>query len=433
MSLLRDGKPISSTNSGDVKTAAANVLKLKSSRCAGSRASTTRSASGTVGDEPPLVGHRPTRRCSQLEAPGHDWQYEIDKEGVPVGSDTIVIPKNAPHPNTAMLFLDWMLAARELGGQPPYIGYPMMTTPGLRPYATLVKKYPWLKITIPEVAEGPALRHRLGRAEALEQRPVGQDQGVGAAGRDRTTDPRGRAACGAASGTRSSSRPASGCSRCSSSRSASSWRSRSRARTSSATRSTTGRSRAGLPARYSTVLATRSCRRSSTRWRSPPATTALCLLVGYPMAYVIARYGGRVRHLLVALLILPWFVDYLVRIYAWVALLGDNGLVNGVLHDLGMGGDPPIQFLEHLVGGDRRAGLQLLPVHDAADLRRGRAHGPGARRGRQGPLRHALADVPARHAAGDLAGRARRLRARLPAGARATSRTPSSSAGRTRR
>jgi spermidine/putrescine transport system permease protein len=75
------------------------------------------------------------------------------------------------------------------------------------------------------------------------------------------------------------------------------------------------------------------------------ATTALCLLVGYPVAYVIARFGGRVRHVLVVLLILPWFVDYLIRIYAWIALLGDDGVVNGWLHDLGLGGNPPVQFL----------------------------------------------------------------------------------------
>ena len=66
-------------------------------------------------------------------------------------------------------------------------------------------------------------------------------------------------------------------------------------------------------------------------------TTVLCLLIGYPVAYVIARYGGRVRHLLVSLpRVLPWFVDYLIRVYAWIVLLGDNGVVNGWLGDLGM-------------------------------------------------------------------------------------------------
>ena len=65
-------------------------------------------------------------------------------------------------------------------------------------------------------------------------------------------------------------------------------------------------------------------------------TTALCLLIGYPVAYYIARYGGRYRNVLIALLVLPFFVNYLVRTYAWVALLADEGLVNNALIDIGL-------------------------------------------------------------------------------------------------
>src|SRR5579872_1958124 len=75
------------------------------------------------------------------------------------------------------------------------------------------------------------------------------------------------------------------------------------------------------------------------------ATTLLCLLIGYPVAYMIARYAGRFKNLLVVLIILPWFADYLVRIYAWFVLLGDEGLVNGALHMLGFSGSPPVIFL----------------------------------------------------------------------------------------
>jgi spermidine/putrescine transport system permease protein len=66
------------------------------------------------------------------------------------------------------------------------------------------------------------------------------------------------------------------------------------------------------------------------------ATTALCLLIGYPVAYYIARYGGKYRNALIALLVLPFFVNYLVRTYAWVALLADEGLVNNAVVDLGL-------------------------------------------------------------------------------------------------
>ena len=66
------------------------------------------------------------------------------------------------------------------------------------------------------------------------------------------------------------------------------------------------------------------------------ATTVLCLVIGYPVAYYIARYGGRYRNALIALLVLPFFVNYLVRTYAWVALLADDGLVNSAIVDLGL-------------------------------------------------------------------------------------------------
>ncbi len=69
-------------------------------------------------------------------------------------------------------------------------------------------------------------------------------------------------------------------------------------------------------------------------------TTVLCLAIGYPVAYYVARYGGRYRNALIALLVLPFFVNYLVRTYAWVALLADEGLVNNGLRDLGLIDDP---------------------------------------------------------------------------------------------
>ncbi len=140
------------------------------------------------------------------------------------------------------------------------------------------------------------------------------------------------------------------------------------------------------------------------------ATVALCLLLGYPVAYYIARFGGRHKHVLIALVVLPFFVNYLVRTYAWVALLSDEGVVNGVL-----GLDDPIRFLNTPVRGDRRARLRLPRVHDPAGLRGARPHGPGADRGRQGPLRLGLEHVLARDVADDVPGRAGRHRARVPA------------------
>ena len=56
--------------------------------------------------------------------------YQTNKEGIPVGSDTMVVLKNAPHPNTAQLFLNWMLAPEHSSQNVKQIGYPMMTKSG---------------------------------------------------------------------------------------------------------------------------------------------------------------------------------------------------------------------------------------------------------------------------------------------------------------
>ena len=95
------------------------------------------------------------------------------------------------------------------------------------------------------------------------------------------------------------------------------------------------------------------------------ATVALCLLIGYPVAYYIAIFGGRWKHVLVAMVVLPFFVNYLVRTYAWIAMLGDEGVVNGVI-----GGD--IKFINTpyaVIGGLVYGYLvfMILPLYAALD------------------------------------------------------------------
>ncbi len=58
------------------------------------------------------------------------------------------------------------------------------------------------------------------------------------------------------------------------------------------------------------------------------AATLICIVVGYAVAYYVARYGGRRKPLLLILLILPFWISYLMRMLAWVNLLQDNGYVN---------------------------------------------------------------------------------------------------------
>jgi spermidine/putrescine transport system permease protein len=56
-------------------------------------------------------------------------------------------------------------------------------------------------------------------------------------------------------------------------------------------------------------------------------TAVLCLLIAYPIAYAIALYGGRFKNALIAAIVVPLFVSYLVRMYGWSVLLSDDGPV----------------------------------------------------------------------------------------------------------
>jgi spermidine/putrescine transport system permease protein len=65
-----------------------------------------------------------------------------------------------------------------------------------------------------------------------------------------------------------------------------------------------------------------------------------CLLLGYPVAYYLARHARRTKALLLVLLIVPFWVSYLMRMLAWVGLLLPDGLVNRTLLDLGVLSQP---------------------------------------------------------------------------------------------
>jgi spermidine/putrescine transport system permease protein len=66
------------------------------------------------------------------------------------------------------------------------------------------------------------------------------------------------------------------------------------------------------------------------------ATTVLTLAIGFPMAYTIAFYGGRLKNALVLVVIMPFFVSFVIRTLNWRMILSDNGLVFGTLKDAGL-------------------------------------------------------------------------------------------------
>lgn len=73
-------------------------------------------------------------------------------------------------------------------------------------------------------------------------------------------------------------------------------------------------------------------------------STFWCLVIGYPIAYAIARARGRRHLLLLMLVILPFWTSFLIRVYAWKVLLQGGGLINDLLLTLGMV-DTPLNLL----------------------------------------------------------------------------------------
>jgi spermidine/putrescine transport system permease protein len=66
-------------------------------------------------------------------------------------------------------------------------------------------------------------------------------------------------------------------------------------------------------------------------------TVVICVLIAYPVAYAIALHGGRYKNALIAAIVVPFFASYLIRMYAWKAMLSDDGLVNSGIRKAGLG------------------------------------------------------------------------------------------------
>ena len=67
------------------------------------------------------------------------------------------------------------------------------------------------------------------------------------------------------------------------------------------------------------------------------ATTVVCIILGYPAAYIIANAEGRKKFMLILLVTIPTWINMLVRTYAWMGILQDDGIINTVLSFLDIG------------------------------------------------------------------------------------------------
>lgn len=64
-------------------------------------------------------------------------------------------------------------------------------------------------------------------------------------------------------------------------------------------------------------------------------STIICLILGYPMAYIISKENAKRRNTMVLMLVIPMWMNFLLRTYAWLTLLGKNGLINHLVTKLG--------------------------------------------------------------------------------------------------
>ena len=75
-------------------------------------------------------------------------------------------------------------------------------------------------------------------------------------------------------------------------------------------------------------------------WRSlklAVISTVICLLMGYPFAYMISKASARTQSVLITLIMIPMWMNFLIRTYAWMTILQDTGILNGFLGLLGLG------------------------------------------------------------------------------------------------
>jgi ABC-type spermidine/putrescine transport system permease subunit I len=95
-------------------------------------------------------------------------------------------------------------------------------------------------------------------------------------------------------------------------------------------------------------------------FRIAAIATLVCVLLGYPLAYWMRSLSPGRQLLAVALVVLPFWVSILVRTYAWIVILGNDGLVNRSLQGLGLSG-APVSFLYNQFGVVLGTANVLLP------------------------------------------------------------------------
>jgi len=79
------------------------------------------------------------------------------------------------------------------------------------------------------------------------------------------------------------------------------------------------------------------------------ATTGICILIGYPLAYFLSQLPSRIANLCLMTVLLPFWTSLLVRTYAWLVLLQKRGLINDWAIGMGLW-DEPVKFVHNMTG-----------------------------------------------------------------------------------
>jgi spermidine/putrescine transport system permease protein len=99
------------------------------------------------------------------------------------------------------------------------------------------------------------------------------------------------------------------------------------------------------------------------------ATTVLCLLIGYPLALYIVQRPPRWRTILLILILIPFWTNFLVRTYAWMLILSNNGLINSAIQAIGLPRQPLLNTQGAVLVGLLYGELpfMVLPIYASLD------------------------------------------------------------------
>lgn len=106
----------------------------------------------------------------------------------------------------------------------------------------------------------------------------------------------------------------------------------------------------------------------SALWRSlwfSAVATLICLIIGYPVAYILARSNFKNKGFLMSMLVVPMWMNLLLRTYAWMMLLDNNGLINSFLSFIGIGNIKMLYSEKSIIFGMVYNFLpfMILPIH----------------------------------------------------------------------